>query len=52
MGGRYMPYSEYISVLHANPKVAAITRYGYNGFLYLDEGPQRCLEERFLLSDD
>lgn len=52
MGGRYMPYSEYIGVLHANPKVAAITRYGANGFLYLDQGPQRCLNDRFLLPYD
>jgi leucyl/phenylalanyl-tRNA--protein transferase len=51
MGGKYMPYAEYISVLHSNPEIERITRVGENGFLYLDYGPKRCRVNRYLLTD-
>ncbi len=51
MGGRYMPYGQYISILHADPEVARITRVADNGFLYLRIGPKRCTSNRYLISD-
>jgi len=52
MGGRYMPYTQYMSILQSNPQIARITRVADNGFLYCDVDPWKCESNRYLLLDD
>ena len=51
MGGRFFPYSEYISILHGNKKIKKITYIGPNGFLYLNEGRKKCVNRYHLIKD-